>query len=90
MNDEQWKNLLAVLDGQVRRPTPRGFIIDSPWLPGWCGVDICSISCISCRCHNDRDRCVPGLSESFSLCFHATMRVPILELLGITLFFTLF
>jgi uroporphyrinogen decarboxylase len=40
MNDEQWKNLLAVLDGQVRRPTPCGFIIDSPWLPGWYGVDI--------------------------------------------------
>jgi uroporphyrinogen-III decarboxylase len=40
MNDEQWKNLLAVLDGDVPRPTPCGFIIDSPWLPGWYGVEI--------------------------------------------------
>ncbi|MGA2262221.1 MAG: uroporphyrinogen decarboxylase family protein [Acidobacteriota bacterium] len=40
MNDEQWKNLLAVLDGQVLRPTPCAFIIDSPWLPGWYGVEI--------------------------------------------------
>ena len=40
MNDEQWKNLLAVLDGQVLRPAPSGFVIDSPWLPGWYGVDI--------------------------------------------------
>jgi uroporphyrinogen-III decarboxylase len=40
MNDEQWKNLLAVLDGQVLHPAPCGFIIDSPWLPGWHGVEI--------------------------------------------------
>jgi len=39
MNDEQWKNLLAVLDGPVPRPIPCGFIIDSPWLPGWFGVE---------------------------------------------------
>jgi len=40
MNDEQWKSLLAVLDGCVHHPVPCGFIIDSPWLPGWYGVDI--------------------------------------------------
>jgi uroporphyrinogen decarboxylase len=40
MNDEQWNNLLAVLDGKLHRPTPSGFIIDSPWLPGWYGVEI--------------------------------------------------
>jgi uroporphyrinogen-III decarboxylase len=40
MNDEQWKNLLAVLEGDVQHPTPCGFIIDSPWLPGWYGIDI--------------------------------------------------
>jgi uroporphyrinogen decarboxylase len=40
MNDEQWNNLLAVLDGNLHRPTPSGFIIDSPWLPGWYGVEI--------------------------------------------------
>jgi uroporphyrinogen decarboxylase len=40
MNDEQWDGLLAVVQGQVQRPIPCGFIIDSPWLPGWYGVDI--------------------------------------------------
>ncbi len=40
MNDKQWKNLLLVLKGQTLRPTPCGFIADSPWLPGWYGVDI--------------------------------------------------
>jgi uroporphyrinogen-III decarboxylase len=40
MNDEQWKNLLSVLKGQTSHPTPCGFIVDSPWLPGWYGVDI--------------------------------------------------
>jgi uroporphyrinogen decarboxylase len=40
MNDGQWKNLLAVLNGHVQHPAPCGFIIDSPWLPGWYGVEI--------------------------------------------------
>jgi uroporphyrinogen-III decarboxylase len=40
MNDHQWKNLLAVLRGDEPHPTPCGFIIDSPWLPGWYGVEI--------------------------------------------------
>ncbi len=39
MNDEQWKGLLEVVNGKQRRPTPCGFIIDSPWLPGWWGID---------------------------------------------------
>jgi uroporphyrinogen-III decarboxylase len=37
MTTEQWKTLLAVLDGQTTRP-PAGFIIDSPWLPPWSGI----------------------------------------------------
>jgi uroporphyrinogen-III decarboxylase len=40
MKDEQWNSLLAVLEGHVRCPTPCGFVIDSPWLPGWYGVEI--------------------------------------------------
>ena len=40
MNDDQWKTLLAVLGGEEIHPTPCGFIIDSPWLPGWYGVEI--------------------------------------------------
>jgi uroporphyrinogen decarboxylase len=32
--------LLEVLDGRVLRPVPCGFIVDSPWLPGWYGAEI--------------------------------------------------
>jgi uroporphyrinogen decarboxylase len=37
MNDAQWESLLGVLRGERVRPLPTGFIIDSPWLPGWAG-----------------------------------------------------
>ena len=40
MTHEQWEKLLAVLDGEVFEPLPVGFIIDSPWLPGWAGMSI--------------------------------------------------
>jgi uroporphyrinogen decarboxylase len=40
MTDIQWRDLLAVLRGEVLRPLPVGFIADCPWLPGWCGMDI--------------------------------------------------
>lgn len=38
MTNEQWEKLLAVLAGEVFDPLPVGFIIDSPWLPGWSGT----------------------------------------------------
>jgi uroporphyrinogen decarboxylase len=38
MTSEQWEKLLAVLAGEVFDPLPVGFIIDSPWLPGWAGL----------------------------------------------------
>ncbi len=40
MTNEQWEKLLAVLDGHRVDPAPVGFIIDSPWLPGWAGTSI--------------------------------------------------
>jgi uroporphyrinogen decarboxylase len=40
MNEQQWEALLAVLRGERLRPVPTGFIIDSPWLPGWAGHTI--------------------------------------------------
>jgi uroporphyrinogen-III decarboxylase len=40
MTEQQWKDLLAVLRGERMDPLPIGFIIDSPWLPGWHGVAI--------------------------------------------------
>jgi uroporphyrinogen-III decarboxylase len=38
MTDQQWQILLDVIDGKVFEPLPVGFIIDSPWLPGWAGI----------------------------------------------------
>ncbi|MHC4574683.1 MAG: uroporphyrinogen decarboxylase family protein, partial [Planctomycetota bacterium] len=38
MTGEQWEKLVAVIQGQPFDPLPVGFIIDSPWLPGWAGV----------------------------------------------------
>jgi uroporphyrinogen decarboxylase len=40
MTNEQWEKLLAVLAGDVVDPLPIGFIIDSPWLPGWAGQTV--------------------------------------------------
>jgi uroporphyrinogen-III decarboxylase len=38
MRSEQWDMLLAVINGEVIEPIPVGFVIDSPWLPGWARI----------------------------------------------------
>jgi uroporphyrinogen-III decarboxylase len=40
MTDKQWDQLLSVVKGEILSPLPVGFIIDSPWLPNWYGIDI--------------------------------------------------
>lgn len=40
MTDQQWTRLKAVIRGEILSPLPVGFIIDSPWLPNWYGIDI--------------------------------------------------
>jgi uroporphyrinogen-III decarboxylase len=40
MNDKHWETLLKVIDGEIIKEGPVGFIIDSPWLPGWYGSKI--------------------------------------------------
>jgi len=40
MTDQQWIDLKAVIKGEILSPLPAGFIIDSPWLPNWSGIDI--------------------------------------------------
>jgi uroporphyrinogen-III decarboxylase len=40
MTGEQWSKLLAVINGEAVEPLPVGFIIDSPWLPGWAGSSV--------------------------------------------------
>ena len=38
MNLKHWDDLLKVIDGKKPEKPPIGFIIDSPWLPGWAGI----------------------------------------------------
>ena len=40
MTDQQWENLLKVINGEIVEPMPVGFVIDSPWLPNWFGSKI--------------------------------------------------
>jgi len=37
MNQKQWETIIDVIEGKKLAPIPAGFIIDSPWLPGWFG-----------------------------------------------------
>jgi uroporphyrinogen decarboxylase len=39
MNQAQWQQLLDLVGGKLLPSMPTGFIIDSPWLPGWAGID---------------------------------------------------
>jgi len=38
MTEKQWDILLRVVSGEKIDPLPVGFIIDSPWVPGWSGI----------------------------------------------------
>ncbi len=38
MDNRSWDNMLAVIKGQKPDNPPIGFIIDSPWIPGWYGI----------------------------------------------------
>jgi uroporphyrinogen-III decarboxylase len=40
MTDKQWDALLSAVRGKTLDPPLAGFIIDSPWLPNWAGMDI--------------------------------------------------
>ena len=38
MTNKEWADLLAIVNGKSQNDKAIGFIIDSPWLPGWSGV----------------------------------------------------
>lgn len=38
MTDKQWKDLLSTIKGDPLEKPMTGFIIDSPWIPGWYGI----------------------------------------------------
>jgi uroporphyrinogen-III decarboxylase len=40
MTEQHWKQLKAIIGGEIISPSPIGFIIDSPWLPNWYGISL--------------------------------------------------
>jgi uroporphyrinogen decarboxylase len=40
MTNAQWEELVKISRGEKSNVSPVGFIIDSPWLPGWYGVSL--------------------------------------------------
>lgn len=38
MRNSSWNDLMALVDGKRLDYPPVGFIIDSPWIPGWYGI----------------------------------------------------
>jgi uroporphyrinogen-III decarboxylase len=38
MRNSHWNDLVSMLDGKNIGYQPTGFIIDSPWIPGWYGI----------------------------------------------------
>ena len=38
MTKKEWADLLAIVNGESRDEKAIGFIIDSPWMPGWAKV----------------------------------------------------
>ncbi len=40
MKEHQWHSLLGIMKGELVTEPVAGFIVDSPWLPGWAGISI--------------------------------------------------
>ena len=38
MRNSAWNDLVALIEGRKLDYQPAGFIIDSPWIPGWYGI----------------------------------------------------
>ena len=38
MRNSAWDDLIRLIDGEKLNYQPAGFIIDSPWIPGWYGI----------------------------------------------------
>ena len=77
MNFQQWDNLLRVLNGERLKEKPAGFIIDSPWLPGWHNVPILDYFADSGTWFNANRKAVetfpeiiflPGFWSEFGMC----------------------
>ena len=67
MNDQQWATLVSVVRGEVVRPLPTAFIIDSPWLPGWAGHTILDYFTDERTFLNDNLKAIRTFPETFFL-----------------------
>jgi uroporphyrinogen decarboxylase len=38
MRNSSWNDLVTLIDGRKLNYRPSGFIVDSPWIPGWYGI----------------------------------------------------
>ncbi len=38
MRNSSWNDLISIIDGKKLNYQPTGFIVDSPWIPGWYGI----------------------------------------------------
>jgi uroporphyrinogen decarboxylase len=38
MRNSHWNDLISVIEGRKLNYQPAGFIVDSPWIPGWYGI----------------------------------------------------
>lgn len=77
MTDQQWNDLLRVIKGETLSPLPIGFIIDSPWLPNWHGLEIADyIASETLWFEANRHACeafpectfLPGFWSEFGMC----------------------
>ena len=77
MTDRQWNQLLSVLRGETTDPLPIGFIVDCPWLPGWCGLPIAEYLSSETRWFAANRRAIetfpdvwflPGFWSEFGMC----------------------
>ena len=87
MNNKQWNNLLDVIDGKKPNTLPTGFIIDSPWLPGWYGISTLDYYTSDTLWFEANKKaiqaCVPG--ALFTEPHEAAVRVMVDGLLGLKL-----
>jgi len=77
VTNDQWDTLLAVVAGERVEPAPVGFIIDSPWLPGWAGMSLLDYFASETRWLEANRRAVdrfpevlflPGFWSEFGMC----------------------
>lgn len=64
MTDREWKQILDITRGAAPEKIPAGLIVDSPWIPGYCGVntiDYYSDAALWLRCQDKIRADFPGL-----------------------------